>query len=84
MSDLTRSLSCTPRARQVFAFMTKAGSISARAATVDLGISDASLSRRITELSQAGIEIVRTRKHHPVSGIQYTQYSLKSSEGTDT
>jgi len=71
-----------PRARQVLAHIEKAGSISARDAAVDIGISDASLSRRICDLEAAGIGIKRERKKHPVSGIQYTRYSLAPQEGT--
>lgn len=52
----------------------KAGSITVREAIVEYSIQ--SLTKRIQELREAGHNIVSTVKRHPVTGQQYTRYSL--------
>lgn len=65
-----------PLARKVYQHINRAGSISAREAMGDYGISSASLARRICDLEEEGFEVVRTRKVHPITGRHYTRYSL--------
>lgn len=73
-SNLFASLNLTPQARLILAHIDKAGSISARDAMADYGITSASLTRRIFEIARAGIQIERERRRHPVTGRHYTRY----------
>ena len=66
----------TPLTKKVFDHIETAGSVSAREAMVDLGITSASLARRICDLEEAGYEIVRERRNHPVTNQRYTRYSI--------
>lgn len=52
----------------------QAGSISAREAMIDYGITSATLARRICDLEERGVDIQRERKEHPVTGRLYTRY----------
>ena len=65
-----------PLARKVLLHMQKAGSISAREALLDLDITSASLTRRICDLEEAGVNVERVRKIHPTTGKRYTRYAL--------
>ncbi|BAF89598.1 unknown protein [Azorhizobium caulinodans ORS 571] len=78
MSDFTKSLNLSPLARRIFAHLERTGSISAREAMADYGITSATLSRRICEMEGAGIEISRERRIHPMTGRRYTRYALAS------
>ncbi|WP_354434989.1 helix-turn-helix domain-containing protein [Martelella mangrovi] len=73
---MARSLNMTPQARLLFAHMDRTGSISAREAMADYGITSASLARRVCDMEQHGIAIVRSIKTHPITGKQYTRYSI--------
>lgn len=75
-SVLAKALKVTPLARKVLAHIESAGSISAREAMIDLGITGNSLSRRLTELEDNGIKIIRKKKKHPITGQPFTRYSL--------
>jgi DNA-binding HxlR family transcriptional regulator len=66
----------SPLAKTVLQHMRRAGSISARDAMVDHGISSASLARRICDLEEAGYVVVRDRRVHPLTTQRYTRYSL--------
>jgi predicted DNA-binding transcriptional regulator YafY len=50
--------------------------ISAREAMLDLQMTSATLARRICDLEEAGINIERLRKCHPVTRRRYTRYVL--------
>ena len=52
----------------------KAGSITVREALVEYSIQ--SLTKRIQELRVAGNDIVSNVKRHPITGQQYTRYTL--------
>ncbi|MGH0000085.1 helix-turn-helix domain-containing protein [Pseudovibrio ascidiaceicola] len=52
------------------------GSISAREAMDDYGITSASLARRMCDLEDAGYNVVRDRRIHPITHQRYTRYSL--------
>lgn len=65
-------------ARKIVAYMQKNGSISARAAAADLDITSASLTRRLTDIEEMGIPIIRERRVHPVTGKRYTRYKLST------
>lgn len=69
-----RILSVTPQAKTIVRHMADAGSITQREALVDYSVQ--SLTRRITELRDAGFSIVGTWKHHPVTNQRYMRYSL--------
>lgn len=66
----------TPLAQKVYQHMNRAGSISAREAMADHGITSASLARRIVDIEEAGFKINRERRTHPLTNQQYTRYSL--------
>lgn len=65
-----------PLAKKVYQHMQRAGSISAREAMADHGITSASLARRICDIEAAGFPIKRDRRTHPLSNQRYTRYSL--------
>lgn len=66
----------TDQARLVYQHLQRAGSISAREAMNDHGITSAALARRICDLEDAGYDITRTKKVHPITRKRYTRYSL--------
>ena len=55
-----------------------AGSITVREAMIEYHIS--SLTKRIHELREMGIDILSTHKKHPVTGQRYVRYTLISEE----
>lgn len=65
----------TPRAKEVLDYLQAKGSASPREALLDLDINSGSLTRRITELRDAGYAIGAVGKRHPVSRRRYTVYS---------
>lgn len=65
-----------PLAIKVFQHMQRAGSISAREAMSDHGITSASLARRICDIEAEGFAITRDRRIHPLTKQAYTRYSL--------
>lgn len=66
----------SPLASKVLQHIRRAGSISAREAMADHGITSASLARRICDLEEAGINIKRERRKHPMTHQHYTRYSI--------
>lgn len=73
---LTKAMQLSPLCRKVVDFMERTGSISARDAFTDLGITSASLTRRLTDMENVGIPIKRERKTHRATGGRYTRYSI--------
>jgi hypothetical protein len=65
-----------PRVYEVYRYMKKVGSISARDALIDLDMTSASLARRIVDLERSGYSIIRQQKAHPANGRLYTRYSM--------
>lgn len=61
--------------QKIIKHLEKAGSITVREALVDYSIQ--SLTKRIQELRQSGFDIISTVKRHPITGQQYTRYSLE-------
>ena len=59
----------------LFAHLKRTGSISQREALVDYSIQ--SLTKRISELRDMGVNIVSQHKKHPVTGQRYVRYVLK-------
>ena len=57
-----------------------AGSITVREAMIEYHIS--SLTKRIHELRQLGIDIMSVTKRHPVTGQRYVRYTLMSEEAS--
>lgn len=68
--------SLSAQAQKIFLHMQRAGSISAREAMNDYGITSAALARRVCDIEETGFGIARDRKDHPVTGKRYTRYSL--------
>jgi hypothetical protein len=64
----------SPQGRVVFDHIKRAGSITQREAIMDHSVQ--SLTRRITELRDAGIEINVVFKYHPITGQRYAEYSF--------
>lgn len=56
----------------------KAGSITQREALLDHGVQ--SLTRRITELRDAGFNIHSSMRAHPITGQRYCRYVLGTPE----
>jgi predicted transcriptional regulator len=72
---MSLALDIYPQAMAVFkAMQNNDFSITAREAMLDLDMTSATLSRRICDLEEAGVEIVRERKVNPVSRKKYTRY----------
>jgi len=80
MNGLATAINLAPLAKTIFAHIERAGSISAREAMADYGITSATLARRICDLEAAGIPIHRERKKHPITGRLYTRYSFAKEE----
>ncbi len=74
---MTKTARLTPRARQVLDYLQTKGDASAREAMLDLDINSGSLTRRITELRDAGYRITDENRRHPVSGRRYKRYFYK-------
>jgi len=66
-----------PAAMQVWCYLLQAGHVDAIDALINLGgMSSASLARRITDLTRAGVPIYRQQRVNPISGREYTRYVL--------
>lgn len=63
--------------QRILKHLKKAGSITVREAIVEYSIQ--SLTKRVSELREAGYDIISTVKRHPVTGQEYTRYSLGSA-----
>lgn len=66
----------TPQAQLILAHMHKAGSITHREALMDHSVQ--SLTRRITELNDAGVPVPRVNLKHPITGQRYCRYLYAS------
>lgn len=64
----------TPQAQLVFNHMCTAGSITQREAILDHSVQ--SLTRRITEIQDAGHDVIREDKRHPMTNQRYARYTL--------
>lgn len=67
----------TPQAHTVYKHMRDAGSITQREAILDHSVQ--SLTRRITEIQDKGIPVIREDRKHPITGQRYARYSLAAS-----
>ena len=65
----------SPRAKEVLDYLQVKGSASPREFLLDIDINSGSLTRRVTELRDAGYDIQGTEKKHPVSNRRYTVYT---------
>ena len=79
--DYIQHVNLTPQAKAVFEHIEKAGSISALDAFLTMGITSATLARRICDLEEQGVEITRERREHPTTGKRYTRYTIKANPG---
>lgn len=73
MIYITSSL--TPQAKTVLNHIALNGSITQREALIDHGIQ--SLTRRITEINDMGIALIREDRKHPITGQRYARYFAK-------
>jgi hypothetical protein len=75
---MTQEMMLCPQARALHRYMRRVGrrGVSARDAMLDLGMTSATLARRICDLEGVGVAIDRVRKVHPVTGRRYTRYVL--------
>jgi hypothetical protein len=64
----------TPRAKQLLDYLQSTGEVSSREAMIDLDMCGGTLTRRVTELRDAGYNVTAEAKKHPVSGRRYTRY----------
>lgn len=71
-----RYANLSDQSKVVYRHMDRAGSISAREAMNDYGMTSATLARRICDIEEEGFEIWRERRVHPMTGQRYTRYSL--------
>lgn len=71
-----QELVLTPQAVRLYERMRRAHSISAREALLDMGMTSATLARRICDLETVGVKIARIRKVNPITGQRYTRYKL--------
>ena len=69
--------SISPQASVVLNHILTAGSITQREAILDHSVQ--SLTRRITELRDAGWDISREDKRHPLTDQRYARYSMKAA-----
>lgn len=69
----------TPSTSRIYQHLVTAGSISQREAMVEYATG--SLTKEITRLRNAGIEIETIRKTHPITGKLYARYFLKGHAG---
>ena len=66
----------SPQCQTLLQHCRRAGSITARDAMNDYGITSATLVRRFCDLEEAGWEVKRDRRVHPISQKRYTRYSV--------
>lgn len=64
----------SPQAQTVLKHLSNTGTITQREALLDHSVQ--SLTRRITEIRDAGFKVEGVWKKHPVTGQRYTRYSL--------
>lgn len=69
-----RFLSLTPQARKVLGHLNDTGTITQREAIMDHSVQ--SLTRRITEIRDAGFMVPGVWKQHPLTGQRYMRYSF--------
>lgn len=65
----------TPQARKVLTHLSNTGTITQREAMLDYSVQ--SLTRRITELRDAGYTVDGQWRHHPLTNQRYMRYSFK-------
>lgn len=70
----------SPLARTVYAEMLRCNGITGANAHRALGISSASLSKRICDLESVGIKVDRLPRTDPLTGRKYTKYRLQRSQ----
>jgi predicted ArsR family transcriptional regulator len=68
----------TPQTRLLYDHIRQTGGISAREAMDDYNITSATLARRMCDLEQIGLVVIRETKKHPISGRRYTRYAVRA------
>lgn len=72
----SQRLALSPQANRLARYIVRTGSISAREAMIDLDMTSATLARRVCDLEEVGIAVIRERRRHPVTNKSYTRYEL--------
>lgn len=67
----------TPQAQTILRHLKRAGTITQREAMMDHSVQ--SLTRRITELREAGYDIAGEWKKHPITGQRYMRYTFPAA-----
>lgn len=76
-----RKVSLSPLEIQILSYMrSNSANISQRGAMIDLGITSASLSRRITDLKHKGLRINTVRYVNTITNRRYTKYFADYSD----
>lgn len=76
MLNVKQSEILSPLARKVYHQMVQVGHITALDAIRSLGITSASLSRRICDLEEVGVKVKREKAKDPITGRAYTRYKV--------
>jgi len=66
----------TPQSALIYKHMSRAGSVSAREAYDDHGITSATLASRICDIEREGFNVIRKALINPITSRRYTRYSL--------
>jgi len=69
-----RLLALTPQARKVLQHLSDTGTITQREALLDHSVQ--SLTRRVTEIRDAGFKVEGKWRTHPVTGQRYMRYTF--------
>lgn len=72
----SQRLALSPQANRLARYIIRTGSVSAREAMIDLDMTSATLARRVCDLEEVGIAVIRERRRHPASGKAYTRYAI--------
>lgn len=75
-APLASLIGLKPQAKTILLHIEKTGSISALDAFTTYQITSATLARRVCDLEEAGVKILRERKVHPITTRAYTRYAL--------
>jgi hypothetical protein len=66
------------QAEQILQHIQRTGSITQREAYIDYGVQ--SFHRRLTDIKDAGHDLVAIKKYHPTTGQVYSRYYLRGTE----
>lgn len=73
---MNKSVNLSPQSGKLYRHMMKTGGISALDAMVTYGITSATLARRVCDMEESGVKIIRQRKIHKITKRPYTRYVI--------